>query len=512
MQKIEINPQFQAALDLMENTSQNLFITGKAGTGKSTLLSYFMEKTKKRVPVLAPTGVAALNVKGETIHSFFKFVPGVTLETARKKGSKTKHDSLYSEIDAIVIDEISMVRADLLDCMDVFLRASRRKKAAPFGGVQMIFIGDLYQLPPVVVSEEREHFKQVYASPYFFAAKVIEDKKFKMQFIELEKIYRQKDEEFISILNAIRNNSITDDQISFLNKQAQKQVPKNDKGYIYITTTNKSADEINNYKLQQLDTRLYSFSAQTVGKFEMKNAPTDFDLNLKSGAQVMFLTNNVEGLWVNGTIGTVVSISADEAILVETQEGELVSVAPYSWTMYKYIFDATNGSLGQEKIGSFIQYPLKLAWAITIHKSQGKTFDRAIIDFGNGTFAHGQAYVALSRCRSFSGVILKQLFKKAHVIMDRQVIKFLTKFQYAISEETCSLEDKIAIIQKIIDKKDTLEILYLKNNDEKSRRIIEPFFVGEMEYKNVKYIGIQAFCQQSKAKRTFRVDRILEIG
>ncbi|MFC1771715.1 AAA family ATPase, partial [Candidatus Margulisiibacteriota bacterium] len=235
MLQIELNDQFQKAHKLLEKTKQCLFITGKAGTGKSTLLTYFINNTKKIVVVLAPTGVAALNVKGETIHSFFRFKPGITVETAKKKARKVKENSIYHKIDAIVIDEISMVRADLLDCIDEFLKTALKKRK-PFGGVQMVFIGDLYQLPPVLTNQEKEHFNLVYDSPYFFSSKVMTSGKFKLSFVELEKVYRQSEYEFIELLNAIRNNSVTEDQLGQFNKNVNLNCQENDLGYIYLTT------------------------------------------------------------------------------------------------------------------------------------------------------------------------------------------------------------------------------------------------------------------------------------
>ncbi|HEV3251909.1 MAG TPA: DEAD/DEAH box helicase, partial [Puia sp.] len=422
--QIEYNDKFQQALDLLKNGKNPLFITGNAGTGKSTLLSLFLKNNRKNIVVLAPTGVAALNVKGVTIHSFFGFHPGITIENAKEKGRKSKNISLIRSIEMIIIDEISMVRADLLDCIDAFLRVAL-KKQQPFGGIRMVFIGDLYQLSPVVQGQEKAFFQIIYESPYFFSAKVMKEVSFEL--LELEKIYRQKDLAFIEILNAIRKNSVTEQQLEFIN---QRVIPTEGKeeGFIHLTTTNKAVFQINEEKLQKLPGKLYTFKANADGEFNKDQAPTAEELRIKKQSQVMLLTNHPDGLWVNGTVGIVMGIQNDE-IMIETQEGETISVGRHQWDLYKYRFDEKTSSLTQDVIGSFTQYPLCLAWGITIHKSQGKTFDKAMIDL-SGSFATGQAYVALSRCRSFEGLILKKPVKKGHIHVDSQVVRFLTEWQY----------------------------------------------------------------------------------
>jgi len=509
MHHIDINPKFKEALDLLEAGKENIFITGKAGTGKSTLLNYFREHTEKNLVVLAPTGVAALNVQGETIHSFFRFKPSITPDEAEKIAGKVKSGALYKSIDLIIIDEISMVRADLLDCIDAFLKKVLKKKK-PFGGVQMVFIGDLYQLPPVLAAHDREHYLAVYATPYFFSSRVMESDRFKLSFVELEKVYRQKDDDFIHLLNAIRNNSITEEQIGELNERLTGTYAAPDDGCIYLTTTNDGADRINQQRLAALAGKPFTYEAQVQGDFDMRIAPADKELKLKAGAQVMFLNNNAEGLWVNGSIGVIEDISGDD-ITVMTQEGYSVTVEPYKWTLYKYVYDKREKQLHQESLGYFIQYPLNLAWAVTIHKSQGKTFERVIIDLGRGTFAHGQAYVALSRCRSLEGISLTKPLKKGHIIMDYRVAQFLTRFQYLLSEARCSLDEKIRIIEGAIKDKKALQITYLKPNDQKSRRTVKPSYVGDMEYQGRNYLGMKAYCLERMDTRVFRVDRILEI-
>ncbi|MFH1454664.1 MAG: AAA family ATPase [Armatimonadota bacterium] len=511
--KIEINEQFALSLDLMENTGKNIFITGKAGTGKSTLLDYFRDTTKKKAVVLAPTGVAAVNVRGQTIHSFFKFKPNVTLRAIKRiSGKKIK---IYKKLEAVIIDEISMVRADLLDCVDKFLRLNGKNHKLPFGGVQMIFIGDLYQLPPVVVGREREIFRKQYESPYFFSAKIFDD--FSMEFIELEKIYRQKDEAFINLLNSIRNNSIDDAGLKTLNKRYNPDFKDNiEDFYIYLTTTNKLAEEINNRQLMKLEGNPYYYKGEIQGDFDSKYLPTPAELCVKIGAQIMMLNNDLRSRWINGSIGRIVDIEHDreydkDIIIVELIDGNIVKVSPHTWEIFNFFLNEETNSIEAKTVGSFTQYPLKLAWAVTIHKSQGKTFNKVIIDIGKGTFAHGQMYVALSRCTSLEGIVLKKPIQKKHIFMDWRVVKFVTKYQYKISEKTCSTKDKIEIIENAIKSKSKLDVIYLKPNDEKSKRIIRPEFVGEMEYLGKTYLGVKAFCFNRKESRTFRVDRILEM-
>ncbi len=405
-------------LEFIETTQENIFVTGKAGTGKSTLLMSFRESTKRKVAVLAPTGVAALNVQGQTIHSFFRFKPNMSLEDIEKKAGRLKGTGLYQNLDTIILDEISMVRADLLDSIDAFLRTVL-KTDSPFGGKQMIFIGDLYQLPPVVSPAERPYFSDVYATPYFFSAHVMSHPEFKLRTIELEKIYRQTDDAFIELLNAIRHNSVTELQIDHLNTRLEPQ--PDDAGYIHLTSTNRQAEKINIEKLAQLPSRLEQFDAEMEGEFNPKDAPTETQLKLKIGAQVMFLNNDSAGRWVNGTIGEIVDIG--ETIDVMLPIGFVVPVMPHKWSMIRYAYDKNQRQMTKEPVGSFTQYPIKLAWAITIHKSQGKTFDKVIVDLERGTFAHGQAYVALSRCRTFEGLVLKHPFRKSHVIVDYRVLR-----------------------------------------------------------------------------------------
>jgi len=510
---LDLNEYFLKALDLIENTTQNVFITGRAGTGKSTLLNYFRNATKKKVVFLAPTGVAAVNIKGQTIHSFFQFRPSVTLqEVKRLKDKGNQKKDLYKKLDALVIDEISMVRADLLDCVDKFMRLNGKSPSKPFGGAQVIFIGDLYQLAPVVRSQEKQIFHTHYETPYFFSAHVFND--FDMELIELEKIYRQKDEAYIKLLNAVRNNSVTDEGLQKINTRCLPDFEKEEKDfYVYLTTTNDQASLINDKELQKIDRKHYHLPAFIEGEFSKEYYPTSPELQVKVGAQVMMLNNDYKDRWINGTIGKITKIAGDEegriALSIQMDHGKIYNVYPYTWEISS--FSLEKGHLISKIVGTFTQYPLMLAWAITIHKSQGKTFEKVIIDLGRGTFAHGQAYVALSRCTSLEGIVLKKEFLKEHIWMDHTIIKFLTKFQYQKSEQVCSTIEKIELIKKAIEVKGELHIVYLKANDEKFKRTIKPFEVGEMSYAGKKYLGVKGYCLKRREERVFRVDRILEI-
>jgi ATP-dependent DNA helicase PIF1 len=429
--KIEINDQFKDALERLEKTRRSLFITGNAGTGKSTLLTQFKKKTKKKVVVLAPTGVSALNVKGQTIHSFFGFPPSITPEKARRERPTQTLLEILKNLDVIVIDEVSMVRADLMDCIDEALRHFLQTSES-FGGVQMVFIGDLHQLPPVVAGdEERARFKTEYPSPYFFDAKVFEYKQFDC--IRLEKIYRQKDGDFVRILNKVRNNKITPWDLDTLNARVladPKAFHDTDHAHITLTTTNKAANEINAQRLKRLPAWAEVYTAEFSGEFETRNHPTLSQLELKKGAQIMMLNNDMEGRWVNGSIGKIVKIGFDAGacedvlhILLEGQE-EAIQVEPYTWELHKYYWDAEKNEMEMDTIGSFRQYPMRLAWAITIHKSQGKTFDKVVVDIGRGAFAHGQVYVALSRCSSLDGLLLQKPIQSRHIWTNRRIDSF----------------------------------------------------------------------------------------
>ncbi|MDD3845110.1 MAG: AAA family ATPase [Syntrophorhabdaceae bacterium] len=512
---IEINAEFQKALDVMEGTNRHIFITGKAGTGKSTLLEYFRQNTRKEVAVLAPTGVAALNVQGQTIHSFFGFKPTITPEKVKRMAGPEAR--IYKEFDTIIIDEISMVRADLLDCVEKFLRLNGPYRKQWFGGVQMIFVGDLYQLPPVVASSEREIFTHRYDSPYFFSAQVFKEKSFEIEFIELEKVYRQTEQDFIELLNAIRNRTCTDDDIERLNRNHRPDAPYPTDGfYITLTTTNDLAAKRNLEMLEALPDRAFTLPGKTSGVFDRSSLPAEEALILKPGAQVMLVNNDKYGRWVNGTLGTVKGLSRmdgeDDRVLVRLDDGKMVEVTPNMWELFEYQYDRKTKGISTRTTGTFIQYPIRLAWAVTIHKSQGKTFDRVIIDMGRGAFAHGQVYVALSRCTNFNGIFLTKMISKGHIRMDWRVAKFLTTFQYEKADERSSYDERSAIIMDAIRRDLAIEIIYLKPNDTKSCRTIRPLSIEPMEFKGRQFEGLRAYCELRKEERTFRIDRILEIN
>ena len=412
--ELDFNEEFVAAFEALENTGQHMFITGKAGTGKSTLLQYFRQKTAKNVAVLAPTGVAAINIKGQTIHSFFGFKPDVTPESVGDIPVRKRKRKMYQQLEAVIIDEVSMVRADLLDCVDIFLRLYGPYYDRPFGGVQMIFFGDLFQLPPVVGRGEEDIFKTHYPTPFFFSAKVFESLDFKI--MQLKKIYRQKDEHFIRLLNAVRDDNLEDHHWESLNRRFKpdhQSVPGD--FYIVLTTTNALAEKVNNQRLENLSGPAKIYQGAVSGEFDRKSLPTPEVLELKVGAQVMMLNNDPEKRWVNGSLGKIM------AIIDRMAKARMSS--KLSWkTAVRWMSKNTPGKFTSiilmkrpmpwppKSIGYFTQYPLKLAWAVTIHKSQGQTFESVIIDVGWGTFSHGQMYVALSRCTTLGGYCSQAAF------------------------------------------------------------------------------------------------------
>ncbi len=434
---IKFSTQAKKAIDLILKTQENVFVTGKAGTGKSTLLDHIRSIANRKIVILAPTGISAVNIGGETIHSFFTLKPGFEKDEAMHMVLDKAKQNKFRRMKTLAIDEISMVRADLLDAVDIVLRRSRDKNK-PFGGVQMVFFGDLYQLPPVVTSSDREKFFSEYKSPYFFDAEVFNEpsgmfaESFKIIHIELEKIYRQSNLQFITLLNAIRDNSINYEQIQKLNTRCIPNFsPTDSEKYIYLMTTNKAANEINEKRLKQLPGEEKIFKAHKQGKVTTSLYPNDETLVFRVGAQIMFISNDSERRWVNGTIGKILQIRdcvneetqlKETRIKIEKTNGQTVEVTKHVWEISKYVFE--RGEFVRKKLGSFTQMPIKLAWAITIHKGQGKTFDKVIIDLSTGSFAHGQTYVALSRCTSFEGLILKRPLRKSDIIMDQRVHNF----------------------------------------------------------------------------------------
>ncbi len=435
MSEIEINPQFEHVLNFVNQTNQPVFLTGKAGTGKTTLLKYIKENTVKQMAVVAPTGVAAINAGGTTIHSFFQFpfapfLPVLNLEGqadfSKNSIATFKYNSLrlsiFRKLELLVIDEISMVRADLLDQIDFVLRSSRKKTHLPFGGVQVMFIGDMHQLPPVVNHEEWKLLNHIYQSPYFFDSLVIKNNQ--PVYIELEKIYRQKDQDFIDVLNKVRNNNLGLNDLDELNKNFKPQLSNAFiRDNITLTTHNQKADEINQKLLNELPGQPYVFKSKTEGIFGEKNFPADEQLILKKETRVMFLKNNNEKNYYNGKIGIVTYVS-DSVIKVKCEEDHNeIEVGRETWTNVSYKLNKETKVIEEEILGTFSQYPLRLAWAITIHKSQGLTFEKVIIDAAH-SFSAGQVYVALSRCRSLNGLTLSSKINAETLFNDKNILNF----------------------------------------------------------------------------------------
>lgn len=426
------NPEFQTALELIENTNQSFFLTGKAGTGKSTFLRYIINNIGKSFIVVAPTGIAAVNVNGMTIHSFFEFPLRPLLpedEDIKVFWKDSEKRKIIRNMDTLIIDEISMVRADIIDGIDYSLRRNGGNPNLPFGGKQVVFVGDIFQLEPVTKKSSGEYkiIKEFYGSPYFYHANIF--KQIKLVSIELQKVYRQKNMEFIRLLDKVRTKEIGNEDIAKLNQRVFSETQLRNKEFtITLTTTNRLADDVNIIKLSELDTPPITYYAQVSGEFEESKYPTEPELELKKGAQVIFIKNDTEKRWVNGTIGQIAELSEDE-IKVKLENDNIHIVEKRTWENIKYQYNKEKKKIEQEVVGTFEQFPLKLAWAITIHKSQGLTFESVVIDFGTGTFASGQAYVALSRATTFEGLFLKQRMHISDIYIDKKVIEFSKTFK-----------------------------------------------------------------------------------
>ncbi len=437
------NTVFKTAAAFIHQTSKHLFLTGKAGTGKTTFLKYIKEHSFKKMAVVAPTGVAAINAGGVTIHSLFQVPPGLYLPSQRfldnfdgrvyndhtlfkQMRMSADKKELLRELDLLIIDEVSMVRADLLDAIDTVLRHIRRQPLIPFGGVQLLYIGDLFQLPPVAINEEWQILKDFYRSPFFFDAHVIQQSP--PVYIELKKIYRQSDDVFIDILNNIRNNSCTETDLAHLHKYYNPDfISLQNENFITLTTHNDQAVAINHSELKKLQGALHQFKAEISGEFNERSSPAEDLLQLKKDAQIMFIKNDSgeSRKYYNGKIGTVDSISKEGIQIRFPGEPTSFTLEKESWKNIRYHYHKERDRIEEEELGSFTQYPVRLAWAITIHKSQGLTFDKAIIDAG-ASFAAGQVYVALSRLTSLRGLVLRSRIHPRSIHTDERVLEFVS--------------------------------------------------------------------------------------
>jgi len=447
------NPELQLAEAFVEHTNCALFLTGKAGTGKTTFLHAIKRQTHKRLVVAAPTGVAAINAGGVTLHSFFQLpfgpcLPGSELHSGQHRVSREKRNLMQS-LDLLVIDEISMVRADLLDGVDSVLRRYRRSEL-PFGGVQVLMIGDLHQLAPVVKEAEWQLLAGHYSSPYFFSSMALS--RLELIPIELKHIYRQSDSRFIDLLNRVRDNRLDPASLDQLNSRCQPDfTPREDEGYITLCTHNSTADAVNRAKLDGLPGVSRKFEAGVEGAFPEYAYPTAAVLELKTGAQVMFVRNDgaPEKRYFNGKIGTIVNMSRDKITVECPGDDDVIEVGPVTWENIEYKVDPETAEISQKVVGSFNQHPLKPAWAITIHKSQGLTFDKAVID-AQAAFAHGQVYVALSRCRTFEGLVLSSPISPRAVKTDPVVIDFVNRIEEQAPTEATLKAAKIRYQQQLL--------------------------------------------------------------
>lgn len=466
------NFELDVARFIVEKTDMSLFLTGKAGTGKTTFLREVVRYTKKKCIVLAPTGIAAVNAAAMTIHSFFQFglgpfVQGVIEPKSDFRINKSKLE-LIRHLQLLIIDEVSMVRADLMDHIDVELRRIRRN-SKPFGGVQLLMIGDLQQLPPIAHGGEDELLRQYYKTLYFFSSAALKSMKYSC--IELKNVYRQTDRHFIDILNHARDCTLTSQDISDLNaRYIPGFSPKPEDGYIRLMTHNRQVDYVNETEMEKLDSKPYTFVAAVTGTFPEESYPTADSLTLKKGAQVMFIKNDPERRFINGTLGDVKSIDKNSIAVRLAESGTVIDVEPVEWQNIRYQFDEESKEISSKQIGRFKQYPLKAAWAITVHKSQGLTFDKAIIDV-HAAFSPGQAYVALSRCRTLDGLVLSSPVSASVFMRDNAVDAYMNYISSPVEELAFSSCYEYFEYEKKLESEDVAPVKKVKVNQEKPKKV-----------------------------------------